>query len=109
MKINLQNLVEHISQKTEDFKPHLSVRIESVLSMLIEEDFKKKSEVDIFELIVWVILRADHDSASCISSLMVPITAESMDSLDRWAISNASAFVRDFLMRDQIKYTLRTS
>lgn len=106
MKIELQNLVEHISQRTEEMKPHLSVRIEAVLGDLIENDLKKHEEVDLFDLFIWLILRADHEPASCISSLMVPVTTDSMDNLDRWTISNASAFVRDFLKRDQIRYAL---
>ena len=65
-------------------------------------------EIDIFDLMVKLVLRADSDPAGIISNLLVPLNTEGSYQLDDYTISNAGSFLRDYIKKDYLHYILKT-
>ena len=106
MEIQLNELRKSVKQNLDDLRPDLSLRIHSLLDDLLAKDLAEKESVDLFEMLVRLIFRADKEPASSIASLMVPVNGDTAYQLDEWTISNCAAFLRDYLKQDHILHSL---
>jgi hypothetical protein len=66
------------------------------------------SEVDLFEVLVRLVFLTDKEPASIIANLMVPLDNSRASDLEEWTLSNAGAFLRDFLQKDYTLHILKT-
>jgi hypothetical protein len=107
MEIQLKELKESIKDNLNELDLHLSLRVSTLLSDFKNDELSKDETADLFDILVWLILKADQEPSLVISDLMVPISAESSHILDDWTISNAAAYLRDYLKKDQILFALK--
>lgn len=108
MKILTKKLSTDIRANLEKLERHLPTRVQTVLEALINEDLKRTDEMPMFDILVHLIFQSDKESAASIANLMVPLDTESVNQLDEWTISNAAAFLRDYLKKDYVFYILKS-
>jgi hypothetical protein len=108
MKLKVEEVREYIKKETDELQPHLSLRIMALMDQFRGEDLDDLDEIDIFDLMVKLILRADSDPAGIISNLLVPLNTEGSYQLDDHTISNAGSFLRDYIKKDYLHYILKT-
>ncbi|MFZ3229011.1 MAG: hypothetical protein WA160_02310 [Pseudobdellovibrio sp.] len=102
MKIATEMLENLIKLNLERLEPHLTPRVQTILEEFNNDDLKRATEMDIFELIFRIILKADKEPATLIANLMVPLHNDDISQLEDWTISSAAAFLRDYLKKDYI-------
>ena len=108
MKISASELKAVIKQRLNDSDLHLSLRIRSLLSdFAMIELSEADAESDLFILLVQLILCADTNPAHTIAELLVGMEEEAISLVERFTISNAASFVRDYLLRDDVLRSLR--
>jgi hypothetical protein len=106
MKLSRAQVAKDMKFETEKMNSHLSLRVQSLLEELLNQIRDKSdssAEVDLFEILVRLVLITDKEPASIIANLMVPLDNGGANDLEEWTLSNAGAFLRDFLRKD---YTL---
>lgn len=106
MKLSRTQIFEDVEFELERLKCHLSTRMLSLLKELIiqvRDGSNNSNEIDLFEILVRLVFITDKDPASIITNLMVPLDNSGASDLEEWTLSNAGAFLRDFLRKD---YTL---
>lgn len=108
MKLDTNEIKNFIKLQTDNLQHHLSLRIMALLDQFRGEELDDVDEIDIFDLMVKLILKADSDPASVISNLLVPLNTEGSYQLDDHTISNAGSFLRDYIKKDYLLYILKT-
>lgn len=104
MKIKLNELREDIKSKLNQLDVHIPIRIRQIFDDLHADE--RDGEVELFDILVRLILKADEGPASLISNLLSLVDSENISQLDQWTISNSATYLRDFLKRDYILYIL---
>ncbi len=108
MKISAPVLKAIIEQRLDDSDLHLSLRIRSLLSdFAMIELSEADAESDLFTILVQLILCADTNPAHTMAELLVGMEEEAISLVERFTISNAASFVRDYLSRDFVLRSLR--
>lgn len=108
MRLNANEIRDFIKSQTDNLQPHLSLRIMALLDQFRGEELDDVDEIDIFDLMIKLILKADSDPASVISNLLVPLNTEGSYQLDDHTISNAGSFLRYYIKKDYLLYILKT-
>ncbi len=75
----------------------------ALLDQFKGEELADVDEIDIFDLMVKLILKADSNPASVISNLLAPLNTEGSYQLDNHTISNAGSFLRDYIKKEKRK------
>jgi len=108
MIVNGKKLKETIEKELAELKVHLPIRIYVLLDEFTSKEMSQENEIDLFNLLVKLILKADSEPALIIANLLVTLDTEESVLLDERTISNSGAFLRDHLKKDQILYILKT-
>ena len=105
--IPTDDLKQELTQRQEELKSFLPVRIHVILEEIKNEDLAEKEEISPFDLIIRTILKANKEPANCISNLLILANPESnCELMDEWTVSNSAAFISDYLKKDYVLYSL---
>ena len=108
MEMNCKELSKVLDQKLEDLDPHITLRVRKVLEDFILNDLAKFEQMEVFDIFIRFLLRADQEAASLIANLMVSIRSDTVSELEEWTISSSAAFVRDQLKKDYMIHVLES-
>lgn len=101
-KIPISELSSLIELKLDELRKRLPDRIAFVLKEFVEQDLKDTGEIDLFEALVKLLLKADADPALLITDLMGVLHKDDCSQLEEWTISKCSGFVKDFLKKEDV-------
>lgn len=104
LKISSSELSNLVELKLDELSKRLPDRIAFVLREFIEQDLNEIGEIDLFEVLVKLLLKADEDPASLITDLMGVLHKDDCSQLEDWTISKCSGFIRDFLKKDDVLF-----
>ncbi len=107
MKLNKNNIKNHINSNLKQFEPYLSIRVDYLMNQLNLFQNHSDDEIDLFEVLVRLIFLADEGPANTIADLLIPINPENSHSLEKETLTNAASLIRDYLKRDYILYVLK--
>ena len=104
MKVSAPALRVVIAQRLNDSSPCLTLRIKSLLSdsFLWGLEKEEEGELDLFNLLVRLVLRADAPPADTIADLLIGMNEASYEVLEQHTISDAAAFIKDHLRKDWV-------
>lgn len=108
MKMNCKELSKVLEQKLEDLDPHITLRVRKVMEDFVLNDLGRFEKMDVFDIFLRFLLRADQDPASLIANLMVPLHNDDVTELEEWTISSSAAFIRDQLKKDYMIQVLES-
>ncbi len=104
MKLACKELKTHLTQRLKD-QNTLPVRIHMLFDDL-NPLLRQHKQIDVFDLLVELILCADNDPAQHLCALLAVLDDEALINLDRNALANCAAFVRDAMKRDSVRWQL---
>ena len=105
MRLACKELKTHLSKRLDQQRT-LPTRIHILFDDLIPL-LRQDKQIDIFDLLVELILYADHDPAQYLSSLLAGLDDETLINLDRNAVANAGGFIRDAMKQDAVRVQLQ--
>ena len=105
MKLNCRELKTHFTAQLDKHKA-LPTRVHILFDDL-NPFLSQHKKVDVFDLLVELILYADNDPALYLSTLLAALDDEALIELDRNAVSNAGAFIRDTMKQDWTRIQLQ--
>lgn len=111
MKLSRTQIAKDIKFEMEKMNCHLSLRVQSLFEEILNQIGDKSdnsADIDLFEILVRLVLIADKEPASIVANLMVPLDNGSAGDLEEWTLSNAGAFLRDYLRKDYMLYILKS-
>ncbi len=104
MKLASKPLKRYLDQRLKDQRT-LPVRIHILLDDL-NPFLRQHKQIDVFDLLVELILCADNDPAQHLCALLAVLDDEALINLERDAVANTGAFIRDAMKRDSVRWQL---
>jgi len=105
MQLSCKKLKAYLEQRLKHQKT-LPVRIHIVIDDLYPR-LRQYKKIDVFDLLVELILRADQDPAQSLSALLSVLDDEALINLERNDVANAAAFIRDAMKHENVRWLLQ--
>ena len=107
MKLSTHKLKKELGRWEKELDKFFTERMRDVLSDIIHKDFLEQEEIHVFDLVVIIIHQMEKVSSRSIANLMVLVTSENINDVDKWEMANSINFIRDYLNSiDRIKWML---
>ena len=105
MKLSCKKLKAHLEQRLKHLNT-LPVRLHIVIDNLYPL-LRQHKKIDVFDLLVELILKADQDPAQSLSALLSVLDDEALINLERDDVANAAAFIRDAMKHESVRWLLQ--
>ena len=105
MKLACKELKNHLEQRMKQ-QNTLPVRIHVLLDDL-NPLLHQHNQIDVFDLLVELILFADDEPAQALCALMAVLDNDALNNLDRDAVANSAAFIRDAMKQKSVRWQLQ--
>lgn len=102
IKMTSSELSNIIEVNREKRIKNLPSRLSIVLGDFQTEDLKGEKEMDIFEVLVRLIYRADYQSVRLISELLSAMHNDDTSELEDWTLKECGMIIKDYLRKDTI-------
>ena len=105
MQLSCKKLKAHLEQRLKHLNT-LPVRLHIVIDNLYPL-LRLHKKIDVFDLLVELILRADQDPAQSLSALLSVLDDEALINLERNDVANAAGFIRDAMKHETVRWLLQ--
>ena len=106
MRISTCEISRVLNKWQTVLEDHLPPRICDVLEEIQDKDLSKNKEMCLFDFTVRIIMTADKEPAQHIAELLMPINEKNIYDLGESTIQQSAAFIRDYLKKDSVIYSL---
>jgi len=105
MELSISPLIETIKRHRQmKLSSRVHLELEQIVSSVLSTNLET---IDILSLLIQVILLSDETPAHLIADLMVLLSQDNIEFLEKDTLSHASLFLKDYLKKDYIRGSLR--
>jgi len=105
MELSISPLIETIKRHCQmKLSSRVHLELEQIVSSVLSTNLET---IDILSLLIQVILLSDETPAHLIADLMVLLSQDNIEFLEKDTLSHASLFLKDYLKKDYIRGSLR--